>query len=101
MSSFDRTIAEHRRLAILRVLSKAPGHSGNCSILTDATNHLGVAGTRDQVRGDMRWLDEQGLVTLEELRTLLVARITQAGLDVANGLSRRDGVKKPSPADSL
>lgn len=95
--SIERTYSEHRRLTILRLLLRV---AVNCSILSDQVNAHGVPSTRDQVRGEMRWLAEQGLITVEELGGgLLIGTITQAGHDVARGLSYRDGVKRPSPAE--
>lgn len=94
--NLDATYAKHRRLSILRLLNVAPV---NCSILTDQVNDMGVPSTRDQVRNDMRWLAEQGLIQIEEIGSLLRGVITQSGSEVSQGRSVRDGVKKPSPAE--
>lgn len=96
-ASLDRTYSLHRRLTILRLLDVAPA---NCSILTDAANAHGVPSTRDQVRTDMRWLAEQGLIVIDELGPQLIAgKITQDGIEVRHGRRRSDGVKRPSPAE--
>lgn len=91
--------AEHRRLAILRVLETAPDYSCNDSILDDALKRVGVSGSRAQIRADIAWLNEAGCVTYEALSSLVVATITQQGLDVVSGEARVPGIKRPSPKE--
>ena len=45
----------------------------------------------------MRWLEEQGLITIEKVGETLVAKLTGRGDDVATGQAVVDGVKKPRP----
>lgn len=50
------------------------------------------------MRNHLNWLEEQGLVQIERLSDgFMVAKITQRGLDVANGEAVVDGVKRPRP----
>lgn len=89
---------EHVRLTVLRLLSDAPGYSSNDSILKDAANAMGLVCTRDQMRSNLGWLEEQRLVTLiKPTTTLTVATITERGNDVAAGRSIVAGVQRPSP----
>lgn len=88
----------HLRLTILRILAQAPGYNANDSVLTDACRSLGFGATRDQVRTELQWLAEQGLIAVERLEKLLVATATQRGLDVAHGHAVHEGVKRPSPS---
>lgn len=88
---------QHRRLTVLRILGEAPGYSANESLLHQMVEQFGFRASRDQVRGDLTWLAEQGLVTTEETAGLLIATITQRGGDVAAGRSSVPGVKRPSP----
>jgi hypothetical protein len=91
-------VAEHRRLTVLRFLAEMPEGRSNSSILRDAAVELGVPSTRDQVRVDIAWLKEQGLVTAEELPSgLTVATITERGCDVARGAAFVPGVQRPTP----
>lgn len=94
---FGELLTEERRLVILRVLDSA-GPS-NDSVLTTGVAHVGVPSSRDQVRTAMRWLEEQGLLTIEALDDgrVLKAAITERGLDVAAGRARVPGVKRPTP----
>lgn len=87
----------HLRLTIIRLLEKAPDYATNESILHDAVRALGVRVTRDQVRGEIAWLAEQGLVEIEDLDGLTIATATRRGVEVAQGLASHPGVKRPSP----
>lgn len=98
--SMDKLAAawrEHLRIGILRVLASAPAYSANESLLTDALHELGFGATRDQVRGELTWLKEQFLVSIEELGGLMIATVSQRGVDVVEGRAAVPGIKKPSP----
>lgn len=85
------------RLVVLRLLNEDPSYSTNESILRDALANFGHTVSRDKVRTELRWLEEQGLVTIQEVTTVLVVRLTTRGADVATGAARVDGVKRPGP----
>lgn len=99
--SWHQHIAEDRRLVLLRILSEVPTFALNDSVLHSALERFAHHPTRDLVRDDLRWLEERGLVALEEVagRTL-VATLTERGGDVASGRSRVEGVKRPGPRRS-
>lgn len=89
---------QHVRLTILRLLVEAPGYSANDSVLTDAVNAMGLMCTRDQMRTNLTWLQEQQLVTLmKPAATLTVATVLERGAEVVAGRAIVDGVKRPSP----
>lgn len=89
---------QHVRLTILRILADAPGYAANDSVLTDAVNAMGLICTRDQMRSNLGWLEEQRLATqFHPTPTLTVATITERGVDVAKGRSVVAGVQRPSP----
>ena len=88
---------QDQRLVILRSLADA-GYDANESILDDCLTLYGHKISRDLVRNHLNWLEEQGLVKIERLSGgFMVAKITQRGLDVANGEAVVDGVKRPRP----
>ncbi len=96
--NYTAHFARHVRLAILRLLVEAPGYALNSSILVDAVGALGLAASRDQIRGEIAWLAEQGLVTADELPGgLVVATLTERGSDVASGRATVPGVQRPTP----
>jgi hypothetical protein len=57
----------------------------------------GVAASADQVRGDLAWLEEQGLVAVRSVENLTLAKATVRGLDVATGRATVPGVARPLP----
>lgn len=100
--SYREHFASHLRLAILRLLAELPGFRANSSLIADAASSLGLAATRDTVRGELAWLAEQGFVTTEDVRPgLVVATATERGLDVAAGRAITPGVQRPTPGMAL
>ncbi|MCB1832083.1 MAG: ArsR family transcriptional regulator [Geminicoccaceae bacterium] len=95
--SFAQALTEDRRLVILRFLSEAPGYSANDSMLADCLRSIGHNPSRDQVRGDIAWLAEQGLLTVDEIASIMLATVTERGGDCAAGRVIVPGVKRPSP----
>lgn len=91
---YKEKIAKNRRLEILHLLGEMPGYEAGQGLIYQA---LTVAGSADQVAGDLDWLDEQQLVTISSPGGYRIARITQRGLDVATGKSRITGVARPLP----
>lgn len=90
-------LQQDRRLVILRVLSESAGYTANESILDESLDRLGHKVSRDVVVAEMHWLDEQGLLELEEVFSTKVAKLTQRGIDVAEGQATHPGVKRPRP----
>ena len=93
-------ITADQRLALLQALV-ACNNDANQNILQTCLAQYGHRISMDLVRNHLLWLEEQGLVKISRLdqnnTAFFVATITQRGLDVANGLSVVDGVKKPNP----
>ncbi len=95
---YAQTFAPHLRLAMLRFLAGVPEYRANCAMLRDAVDGLGIAATRDQVRTEIAWLRDQGLVTSEEPRPgLVVATASERGIDAASGRAIVPGVQRPAP----
>ncbi|WP_298438022.1 ArsR family transcriptional regulator [Geobacter sp.] len=95
--SFRELVIADIRLVILRALEQDLGYSHNESILHSVLEKFGHKCSRDQVRTELAWLQEQGLVTLETVADIFVATITQRGADVATGRTVVPGVKRPNP----
>lgn len=85
---------EDRRLVILRSLLDC-NNEANESILQDCLDAYGHNVSRDVVRGQIDWLAEQNLVTVENLSGFYVVTITGRGQDVAEGRAKISGVKRP------
>jgi Fe2+ or Zn2+ uptake regulation protein len=95
--SFATIVTEDQRLVILRALEQAPGYDHNESVLQTFLRKIGHSVSRDKVRTELRWLEEQGLVSINEVLGVLVATLTGRGVDVVKGMAVVDGVKRPRP----
>lgn len=94
---YDYTMG-HARLAILRALVEAVQHTANDSVLAMLMEQLGLPVTRDQLRGQLGWLEEQGLVRLlRPSDSLVVASLRERGADVALGRAHVEGIQRPAP----
>ncbi len=83
------------RLVLLRIVLEMPGYRANSSVLGAMLHQLGHGATRDQVKTELRWLAEQGLITVDEVASVLVCTLAERGQDVAEGRAVVDGVAKP------
>lgn len=96
MSSAAKLFQEDQRLVILRALLDASAYSANESVMQ---THLAMYGHnigRDLISNHTSWLEEQGLVTVDQLPMgVRVVKLTGRGEDVANGVTRVPGVKRP------
>lgn len=93
--TLQERLTEDRRLVILRVLQEVPASRSNSSVIADMLVMWGHHVSRDYVRTQLRWLEEQELVTVEDLDGVLVVTLSERGHDVATGAAIVDGVKKP------
>ena len=94
---FDYTMG-HARLAVLRALTEAPTLTSNDSLLMGEMERLGLPLTRDQLRGQLGWLEEQGLIRLARPSdSLIVATLRERGGEVAIGRAHVEGIQRPSP----
>lgn len=96
-SKYAEFLSQDRRLVILRILAEMPTYRANSSVLHTVLNQWGHEPSRDQVKSELRWLEEQQLVEIEALGdgAVLLARLTERGEDVQAGRARVDGVKRP------
>lgn len=95
MSDFFEHMRADRRLVLLRVLLQSPAYTGNEYMLQQMAEQLGHVVSADQIRTDLAWLAEQGLVALETVQGVQIARLLGRGEDVARGRTEVPGVKKP------
>jgi hypothetical protein len=82
------TMAENRRLIILRALDEA-GFAANETVLKTVCQTFGHHPTKDLIRADIAFLAEHGLVRLEKIAAqageLWIAHLTTPGQEVAQG----------------
>jgi hypothetical protein len=95
--SYQDIQTAHMRLAILLLLAKDSGFDLNEHLLRDLLTTYGHNISRDRLRIELAWLEEQNLVKKEDLEGTWVARLNGRGFDVAEGRSVVPGVKRPGP----
>lgn len=95
--SYRDVVTHDLRLVILRMLMDAAGYTLNAYTLHQALPGAGHHESLDRLKGELAWLDEQGLVSVVTDPPLVVATLTERGLDVAAGRASVPGVKKPGP----
>ncbi len=97
MMRYRDHLAEAARLAVLQILSEAGEYRHNEHVLHAALGAAGIALSADALRGHLAWLEEQGLVAVECVVGLRLARLTERGADAAAGRARCPGVARPRP----
>jgi hypothetical protein len=97
--NYQEHIAQHLRITVLRLLNEQGDYALNESVLMDLVTPFGFAPSRDNLRAQLAWLSEQGLVELSGLEHCQVATLTSRGDDVANGRATVPGVKRPRPGE--
>jgi hypothetical protein len=90
---------EKLRWAILHHLEASPNYELNDELLLEGARAQGIPTTSDKVRAAVAWLCEQELATCRDVigTALVVARITDAGSEVAKGYRVFPGVLRPRP----
>ncbi|MBF8271567.1 MAG: hypothetical protein HW380_672 [Magnetococcales bacterium] len=92
-----KVIQEERRGLILQLLSKAPQYTANEAIIHGHLFQMGCPTSWEVLKGEIVWLDEQGLITVDWPGGLAIAKITLRGLDCADGVTRYPGVATQPP----
>lgn len=95
--SLSRILTEDRRLTILRTLAEDHDLTVNEFVLRRALSTLGHEIAFETLRQDLRWLEEQRLVTLERIGAgegVWVATASEDGVKVARG-KPHPGVARP------
>ena len=95
MSKFAHFLREDQRLVILRILADMPSYKANSSVIASALNQYGHSPSRDQVKTELRWLEEQGVLGIDDMDVVLIATLNERGADVAAGRATIPGIKKP------
>ena len=93
--SFSDFLRADVRLVLLRTLAEMPAYRSNSSVLASMLERYGHAVTRAQVRTELSWLAEQGLVRLEDVGGVAVVTLAERGEDVATGRAVVPGIKRP------
>ena len=99
MTSFAQMVAADRRLLILKALAAAAEYTAARRLLIAFLSSWGRRVSSDVVAGDLAWLAEQGLVELRNAGEESIGKLTDRGLDVAEGRANCPGVRRPAPGE--
>lgn len=94
-TDFSTHLNEDRRAVILRVLLESAGYTANEHSLHSMVERLGHMVSSDRIRTDLAWLQDQGLLKVEEVATVQIATLLAQGEDAARGRMAVPGVKRP------
>ncbi len=93
-------IRQHARLHILSDLAEQPNGSWNSDALRDDLEaRVAIARPLDWVHNELLWLEDMGAVKIMQVSAMLIAKITQRGLDHVERRRFIDGVKRPALED--
>ena len=87
----------NQRILILQGLEKDAGRTLSNEMLQRLLRSYGHSVSLQDVNSLINWLEVRGYVKAERLsdKALVLATVTRAGLDVALGYSRADGIDPP------
>lgn len=88
---------QHFRLIVLKALAEQNDYQSNDAVLQGIAATFGISETRDFTKAQLRFLEDAGAATISEHGTVLIARVTDRGLDHVQGRTVIDGVKRPTP----
>lgn len=94
---YAELVAADRRLVLLQALHEAPDYALRETILIRLLEGERLAIGQHELRTELRWLADRGLVDVEFHDDVQAARITARGLDAAVGRTEVDGVARPRP----
>lgn len=96
---YSEIVAADIRLCILQALAEDADYSQNEHVLDAVLSSFGHSLPGSQLRAQVAWLEEQGLVTLGDVAGVMVAQLTRRGMDVAAGRANVPGVRRPGPGE--
>lgn len=89
-------LRESRRLVILDMVSRMESRSMPESMLASVLRDMNMETSPDVLKGELVWLDRQGLVALEETAIGYSITITTRGDQHARGVIAEPGVARPA-----
>jgi pyridoxine/pyridoxamine 5'-phosphate oxidase len=97
MTDYSEYATRDLRLIILRELAAQTDYTANEAVLQKVAEAFGHHRSRENIRAQLRWLEEAEALRLRDVSGILVATIRTRGLDHVERRIRLDGVNRPSP----
>jgi len=95
--SFKKILQEDRRYLILRALNESKGYRASLILLQAFLESFGQSVSGDLIKGEIAWLEDQGLVRADKDGQIVTVQLLGPGADVAAGRSTYPGVRQPTP----
>ncbi|ABE50966.1 VpaChn25_0724 family phage protein [Methylobacillus flagellatus] len=95
--SFKKILQEDRRYLILRALNESKSYRASLILLQAFLESFGQAVSGDVVKGEVAWLEDQGLVRSEKTGQIITVQLLGPGADIAAGRATYPGVRQPTP----
>lgn len=97
MSDYRRFVAEDVRRIVLEELARQPNYRLNDDLLLRVLETFGHVKSRDYVRAELDWLEKTRAVTLTDVAGVVIAELTERGLDHVERRKLIAGVARPKP----
>ena len=95
--TFTEIVERESRLVALKLLAEQPDRRLNSSLMREAlADSWAINKPREWLHFQLRFLAEIGAVQITEAGTVLIATLTDRGLDHVERRIVLDGVKRPS-----
>ncbi|MGD0564530.1 MAG: hypothetical protein ABSA66_15745 [Roseiarcus sp.] len=99
--SLSEIMEREARLVVLRMLAEQSDRRLNSSLLRDElAERWAINRSRDWLHVQLRFLADIGAAHLTEAGSVMIAEITQRGLDHVERRIVLDGVRRPSPPEN-
>lgn len=95
--SFKKILQEDRRYLVLRALNDSKGYRASLILLQAFLESFGQRVSGDVVKGEVAWLEDQGLVRTARVGQVITVQLLGPGADIAAGRATYPGVRQPTP----
>ncbi|MCB1520648.1 MAG: hypothetical protein KDJ37_08735 [Hyphomicrobiaceae bacterium] len=97
MTDYRKFVAEDIRRIVLDELSRQPSYRLNDDLLLRVLETYGHNKNRDYLRAELDWLARARAVTLADVGGIVIAELTETGLDHVERRKLIAGIAKPKP----
>ncbi|MEQ1672339.1 MAG: hypothetical protein ABL893_15915 [Hyphomicrobium sp.] len=97
MTDYRKFVAEDVRRIVLDELARQPGYRLNDDLLLRVLESFGHNKSRDYIRAELDWLEKVRALSLTEVGGIVIAELTERGLDHVERRKLIAGVARPKP----
>lgn len=101
MASYQKMVTEDLRRLLLTLLAKDSDYAINDNILQSALATYSHSVSKDDLCTQLDWLETNRLIDVEHVFDIRIAKLTDKGLEVANGQAYVEGVRRAKPSELI